>query len=170
MTASEVLVPTMALTVSFSSNAVPGVVAVGDMQATVVPDVHAVVAQSAVPRTSAVGVKLYAPKLSPEIVTDPPAELGALIGIPPLTAGASNVKLFDALVPTTALTVTFVNEAVSVVAALVVHVMLVPEDHEVVPQSASNTTTAVGVKPYEPKLIPLIVTAVSPDTAPLYEL
>ena len=119
---------------------------------------------------SAVGVKLYAPKLSPEIVTDPPAELGALIGIPPLTAGASNVKLFDALVPTTALTVTFVNEAVSVVGALNMQATVVVEDHELVAQTSSTTATAVGVKPYEPKLIPLIVTAESPDTAPLNEL
>ena len=161
--------PTMALTVSFALDTV-NVVAGAGPQATVVPDVQAVVPHSAVPTASAVGVRLYAPKFSPEIVTVPPAELGALIGTPADMVGASNVKLFDALVPTTALTVTFVNEAVSVVAALVVHVMLVSEDHEVVPQSASNTTAAVGVKPYEPKLIPLIVTAVSPDTAPLYEL
>jgi hypothetical protein len=155
--------------VSFALNPA-AVVAITGTQATVVPDVHAVVAQSAVPTASAVGVKLYAPKLSPEIVTDPPAELGALYGIPPLTAGASNVKLFDALVPTTALTVTFVNEAVSVVGALTLQATVVVEDHEVVAQTASTTATAVGVKPYEPKLIPLIVTAESPDTAPLYEL
>jgi hypothetical protein len=162
-------VPTIALTVSFALDTIP-VVAVAGAQATVVPDVHAVVPQSAVPTASAVGVKLYAPKLSPEIVTDPPAVLGALIGIPPLTAGASNVKLFDALVPTTALTVTFVNEAVSVVGALSMHAVLVSDVHEVVAQTSSTTATAVGVKPYEPKLIPLIVTAESPDTAPLYEL
>jgi hypothetical protein len=156
----------MALTVSFALDTTP-VVAVGGAQATVVPDVHAVVPQSAVPTASAVGVKLYAPKLSPEIVTDLPAVLGALIGIPPLTAGASNVKLFDALVPTTALTVTFVNEAVSVVGALTLQATVVVEDHELVAQTSSTTATAVGVKPYEPKLRPLIVTELPPDVPPL---
>jgi hypothetical protein len=161
-------VPTIALTVSFALDTAP-VVAVAGAQATVVPDVHAVVAQSAVPTASAVGVKLYAPKLSPEIVTDPPPELGALSGIPPLTAGASNVKLFDALVPTTALTVTFVNEAVSVIGALTMHSVLVFDVHEVVPQTASTTAMAVGVKPYEPKLKPRIVADEPPDVATFNE-
>ena len=109
MNAAEALVPTVALTVIFALGTAP-VVEVAGAQATIVPDVHAVVAQGAVPTAIAVGVKLYAPKLSPKIVTDPLAELGALIGTPALTDGASNVKLFDALVPTTALTVIFVNE------------------------------------------------------------
>ena len=76
------------------------------------------------------------------------------------------LPLIDALVPTTALTVTLDNEAVSVDGTLTVQVMLVPEDHEVVPQISSTTAFAVGVKPYEPKLIPAIVTTEPPDTAP----
>ena len=76
------------------------------------------------------------------------------------------MKLSDALVPTTALTVTLGNETVSVDGTLGVHVMLVAEDHEVVPQILSTTAVAVGVKPYEPKLIPVIVTIQPPDTAP----
>ena len=158
--------PTMALTVSFALVTIP-VVAVAGRQATVVPDVHAVVAQNAMPTASAVGVKLYAPKLRPKIVTDPLTELGALMGIPPLTAGASNVKLFDALVPTTALTVTFVNEAVSVVGALTMHRVLVAEVQEVVQQTASTTALAVGVMPYEPKPRPLTVTELPPDVPTL---
>ena len=89
-----------------------------------------------------------------------------MTGTPPLTAGASNVKLFPALVPTTALTVTLETEAVSVVGTLVVHVMLVPEVHVVVPQMSSTTALAVGVKLYEPKLRPMTVTDMPPDRPP----
>ena len=53
------------------------------------------------------------------------------------------------------------------VAALSVHATLVADDHDVVPQSASKATFAVGVKLYKPKLIPEIVTVAPPDVAAL---
>jgi hypothetical protein len=78
------------------------------------------------------------------------------------------VNAFVALVPTTAPTVTFEYEVISVVAALSVHATVVSDDHDVVPQSASKATFAVAVKPYEPKFSPVIVTIAPPDAAPFH--
>jgi hypothetical protein len=116
----------------------------------------------------AVGVKLYAPKFRPLIVTVPDPERSVFFGAAALNTGASNVNAFVAFVPTTAPTVTFEYEVVSVVAALSVHATVVADDHDVVPQSASKATFAVAVKPYEPKFSPVIVTIAPPDAAPFH--
>ena len=79
----------------------------------------------------------------------------------------SNVNTLEAFVPTTAPTVTFEYDVISVVGALSRHCAVVAEDQDVVPQSTSTTACPVGVKPYTPKLSPEIVTVAPPDVAAL---
>ena len=79
----------------------------------------------------------------------------------------SKVNTLEAFVPTTAPTVTFEYDVLSVFGALSRHCAVVAEDHDVVPQSTSLTACPVGVKPYTPKLSPEIVTVAPPDVAAL---
>jgi len=84
-----------------------------------------------------------------------------------LATGASKVNTLEAFVPTTAPTVTFEYDVISVVGALSRHCAVVAEDQDVVPQSTSTTACPVGVKPYTPKFSPEIVTVAPPDVAAL---
>ena len=79
----------------------------------------------------------------------------------------SKVNTLEAFVPTTAPTVTFEYDVLSVVGALSRHCTVVAEDQDVVPQSTSATACPVGVKPYTPKFSPEIVTVAPPDVAAL---
>jgi hypothetical protein len=115
----------------------------------------------------AVGVKLYAPKFSPLIVTVPDPERIVFFGAGALNTGASKVNTLVAFVPTTAPTDTFEYDVLSDVGVLSRHCAVVAEDHDVVPQSTSLTACPVGVKPYTPKLSPEIVTVAPPDVAAL---
>ena len=94
--------------------------------------------------------------------------LGAPFGFTTkLTAGASKLNP-RARVPTTADTVTTPYDVLSVVGVPSTHANVVPDVHDVVLHASDPATSAaVGVKPYEPKFSPLIVTAVDPLDAPL---
>jgi hypothetical protein len=77
------------------------------------------------------------------------------------------VKYDDALVPTTAPTVIFAYERVSVSGATIEHCSVVCEDHDTVEHKSTPSAEALAVKLYEPKLSPLIVTVDPPLSAPL---
>ena len=72
-----------------------------------------------------------------------------------------------ARVPTTADTVTTPYDVLSVVGVPSTHANVVPDVHDVVRHGSRPMAEPVGVKPYEPKFSPLIVTAVDPLDAPL---
>ena len=138
-------VPTTAPTVRIVFDGLAEIAAVG-RHATVVPDVHADVVQAPSPSAAAaVGVKLREPKLSPLIVTDTPAEAGALPGALTLTAGASKVNDRPLRVPTTALTVTKKDKAVNVFGGRSLHATVVVDVHEAVLHRRPGPL-AVGVK------------------------
>ena len=84
-------VPTTALTVTLARVALAWVVNALGEHATVVPDVHDAVPQRMSPEWVAVGVKLYAPKFSPLIVTVPDPERIVFFGAGALNTGAAPV-------------------------------------------------------------------------------
>ena len=98
-------VPTTAPTVKVPY-ATDSLLAAGSMQATVVPDVHDAVLHGSIPLAEVEGEKLYAPKLSPAIVTVAPPVCAALRSASELTTGASKLHPAVSRVPTTAATVT----------------------------------------------------------------
>jgi hypothetical protein len=115
----------------------------------------------------AVGEKLYAPKLSPAIVTLDPPDAAALAGAAALTTGASKVNQLKPFVPTTLPTETFEDTLLLLDAAPIRHCTVVPDDQDVVSHGASLTAFAVGEKLYAPKLSPAIVTVAPPVCAAL---
>jgi hypothetical protein len=78
----------------------------------------------------------------------------------------SKVKYDDALVPTTAPTVIFAYERVSVSGATIEHCTVVCDDHDTVEHKSTPSAEALAVKLYEPKLSPLIVTVDPPLSGP----
>ena len=84
-------VPTTALTVTLARVALAWVVNALGEHATVVPDVHDAVPHRMSPECVAVGVKLYAPKFSPLIVTVPDPERIVFFGAGALNTGAAPV-------------------------------------------------------------------------------
>jgi hypothetical protein len=76
------------------------------------------------------------------------------------------VKYDDALVPTTAPTVIFAYERVSVSGATIEHCTVVCDDHDTVEHKSTPSAEALAVKLYEPKLSPLIVTVDPPLSGP----
>ena len=141
------LVPTAALTVTFEYCTLR-VEGVPSKHAAVVADVHAVVPHTPSMMANAVTVKEYEPKFSPLIVTDAPPDVTAFATLTTseLNAGASNVKAFEDLVPTVALTVSFALDAIPVVAVAGAQATVVPDVHAVVEQSAVAAANAEGVK------------------------
>ena len=115
------------------------------MHCTVVADDHDDVLHSADPTNVAEGVKLYAPKLRPAIVTVPPPELAELDGAVPVSTGASNVKSWAARVPTIAPTVTLAPLLCTFVAAAAMQLMAVLLVQADVPQVSLLPSTAVSV-------------------------
>ena len=136
------------------------------MHVTVVLEDHAVVMHRSSPVALAVGVKLFAPKFNPEIVTDVPPDVPPFIEKCWLTVGASNVNRLLARVPTTAPTVTTESCTVGDVGVLGRHAVVVADVHAVVAHAPPMMAWPVGVKEYQPKFSPLIVTDTPPDVAP----
>jgi hypothetical protein len=131
--------------------------------ATVVPDDHDTEPHTSDPLGSAaVAVGLYAPKFRPEIVTCVPPLGPTFTGAVKLTAGASKLNVYAALVPTVAEIVNWLYVVTSVVATDVAHVTVVPDVHPDVSHPDPDESPAVGEGLYPPKFRPEIVTCVPP--------
>ena len=157
--AGKLRVPKTALTVTHSpalaDAPVPG------LHATVVLDVHADVLHSSSMIACAVGVLATAPKLSPEIVTEMPADNGVFVLGSKLAVGKS--KLHTGMpVPATAPTVTTLHPKMSTT-GFNKHATVVAELHDDVKHTPRSpppprSSPAVAVCSPIPKLSPVTVT------------